>query len=45
MRRRIFIAGIVFAALLLAGLGVAISLIRAVTSLAPSLAFERSTAR
>jgi len=45
MRRRLLIGGIVLAALLLAGLGAAISLIRSVTSLAPPLAFERSTAR
>jgi uncharacterized membrane protein len=45
MRRRLLIGGIVLAALLLAGLGAAISLIRSVTSLAPSFTFERSTAR
>jgi uncharacterized membrane protein len=44
MRRRLLIGGIVLAALLLAGLGAAISLIRSVTSLAPSLTLERSTA-
>jgi len=45
MRRRFFIAGLVAAALLLAGLGALISLIRSVTSLAPSVDLERSTAR
>jgi hypothetical protein len=44
MRRGLFIAGLVLAALLLAALGVLISLVRSVTSPAPSLAFERSTA-
>ena len=41
MRRGLFIAGLVLAALLLAALGVLISLVR---SIAPSFAFERSTA-
>ncbi len=45
MGRRLFIGGIVVAALLLAALGAAISLIRSITSLLPSLVFERSTAR
>jgi hypothetical protein len=45
MRRRLFIGGIVLAALLLASLGALISLIRSVNSLALPLAFERSTAR
>jgi hypothetical protein len=45
MRNRLFIGGIVVAALLLAALGAAISLIRSVTSFVPSLVFERSTAR
>jgi hypothetical protein len=44
MRRGPFIAGLVLAALLLAGLGVVISLIRSVTSLVPSADLERSTA-
>jgi hypothetical protein len=34
MQRRLFIGGIVLAALLLAGIGVAISLMRSVTSVA-----------
>ena len=45
MRRRLFIGGIVLAALLLAGLGAVISLVRSVTSLTQPLAFERSTVR
>ena len=45
MGRRLFIGGIVVAALLLAALGAAISLIRSITSLVPSLLFERTTAR
>jgi hypothetical protein len=45
MRNRLLIGGIVVAALLLAGLGAAISLIRSLTSLAPSPTLERSTAR
>ena len=45
MRRRLLIGGIVVAALVLAGLGALISLIRSLTALTPSLAFERSTAR
>ena len=45
MRRRLWIGGIVLAALLLAGLGAAISLVRALTSLAPSFTLERSIAR
>lgn len=45
MRRRLLIGGIVAAALLLAGLGALISLIRSVISVAPSLTVERSTAR
>jgi len=45
MRRRLLIGGIVAVALLLAGLGALISLIRSVISVAPSLTFERSTAR
>jgi hypothetical protein len=45
MRRRLFIGGVVVAALLLAGLGALISLIRSVISLTQPLAFERSTAR
>jgi hypothetical protein len=45
MRRRLFIGVIVLAALLLAGLGAVLSLIRSVTSLSPPLVFERSTAR
>jgi hypothetical protein len=40
MRRGLFIAGLVLAALLLAALGVLISLVR---SIAPSFTFERST--
>jgi hypothetical protein len=44
MRRGLFIAGLVLAALLLAGLGALISLGRSIASLAPSFAFERSTA-
>jgi hypothetical protein len=43
MRRRLYIGGIVLAALLLAGVGAVISLIRSVISLRP-LVFERSTA-
>jgi hypothetical protein len=45
MRRRLFIGGIVLAALLLAGLGALISLIRSVMSLTQPLVSERSTAR
>jgi hypothetical protein len=45
MRRRLYIGGIVVAAVLLAGLGALISLVRSLTSLAPPLVFERSTAR
>lgn len=45
MRRRLLIGGIVLAALLLAGLGAFISLVRSVMSLTQPLAFERSTAR
>jgi hypothetical protein len=45
MRRRLFIAGIVVAALLLAGLGALISLTRSVISIASPLEFERSFAR
>jgi hypothetical protein len=45
MRLRFLIAGLVVAALLLAGLGALISLVRSVTSLAPSVDLERSTAR
>ncbi len=45
MRRRFFIAGLVVAALLLAGLGALISLVRSISSLAPSVDLERSTAR
>jgi len=45
MRRRLLLGGLVVAVLLLAGLGALISVIRSVTSLAPSLAFERSIAR
>jgi len=44
MRRALFIAAFVIATLLLAGLGVVISLFRSVTSFAPSLSPERSTA-
>lgn len=44
MRRGLFIAGLVLAALLLAGLGALISLVRSIASLAPSLTVERSTA-
>jgi hypothetical protein len=45
MGRRLFIGGIVVVALLLAGLGAAISLVRSIASLVPSLVFERSTVR
>ena len=45
MRRRLVIGGIVLAALLLAVLGVVISLVRSIASIAPSLNLERSTAR
>jgi hypothetical protein len=45
MRRRLFIGGIVLAALLLAGLGALISLGRSVISVASPLKFERSFAR
>ena len=45
MRRRLFVAGLVLAALLLAALGALISLVRSVTPLAPSVDLERSTAR
>jgi hypothetical protein len=45
MRRRLFIGGIVLAALLLAGLGALISLVRSVLSLKQPLAFERSAAQ
>ena len=45
MRRRLLIGGIVLAALLLAGLGAVISVIRSVTSIAPPLTVERSSAR
>jgi hypothetical protein len=44
MRRALFIAGLVLVALLLAALGALISLVRSIASLAPSPAFERSTA-
>ncbi len=43
MRRRLLIAGLVLAALLLAALGALISLARSLTSLAPSVDLERST--
>ena len=46
MRRVLFISGIVLGLLLLAGAGASISLVRSVRtriSVAPSLAFERST--
>jgi len=42
MRRRLVIGGIVLAALLLAGIGALISLVRSVTSIAPSITLERS---
>jgi hypothetical protein len=45
MRRRLLLGGIALAVLLLAGLGASISLLRSLTSVIPSLAFERSTAR
>ena len=45
MRRRLFISGIVLAALLLAGLGALISLIRSVSSLVQPVTLERSIAR
>jgi hypothetical protein len=45
MRRGLLLGVIVVAALLLAGLGALISLIRSLTSLGPPLVFERSTAR
>ncbi|HET8556988.1 MAG TPA: hypothetical protein VFU52_00740 [Gaiellaceae bacterium] len=44
MGRRLLIAGLVLATLLLAGLGACISLVRSIrTTLAPSTVFERST--
>ena len=45
MRRAVFIAGFVVATLLLAGLGVVVSLFRSIASFAPSLSPERSTAQ
>lgn len=47
MRRGLFVAGLVLATLLLAGLGASISLVRSIRSritTTPSFAFERSTA-
>jgi hypothetical protein len=47
MRRGLFITGFVLGLLLLAGVGASISLVRSIRSrisLAPCLAFERSTA-
>jgi len=46
MGRRVLIAGLVLATLLLAGLGACISLVRSLrTTLMPSIAFERSAAQ
>jgi len=46
MRRGFFIAGLVLATLLLAGLGACFSVVRSIrATLAPSLALERSIAR
>jgi hypothetical protein len=46
MRRGFFIAGLVLATLLLAGLGACLSVVRSIrATLAPSLALERSIAR
>jgi hypothetical protein len=45
MRRRLFMAGLVLATLLFAGLGACISLVRSIrAALTPSPAIERSTA-
>ncbi|MGH3053822.1 MAG: hypothetical protein ACRDL7_02460 [Gaiellaceae bacterium] len=45
MRRLVLITGLVLGLLMLAGLGALISLVGSVTSIAPSLDLERSTAQ